>query len=157
MRTLVSIFQFFCNHNGVVSSCQVDHWNCSVPSNLQFQESYQSKSQFWESIWSVWKNKMRIKVLESTNSLIIFSKEHGINKHIQRVCDFFDYHNEDFNLWQNFLLLVWSIAICSIKVAQQILVATWLAHSFNHPSSIPPTMIATKPIQVTLHHSKLPI
>jgi hypothetical protein len=102
---------------------------------------------------------MRIKVLESTNSLIIFSKEHGINKHIQRVCDFFDYRNEDFSLWQNFLLLVWSIAICSIKVAQivQILVASWLAHSFNHLSSIPPTMIATQPIQVALHHSKLPI
>jgi hypothetical protein len=102
---------------------------------------------------------MRINILESTNSLIIFLEEHGINKHIPREHDFFYHRNEKFSLWQNFLLLVWSIATCSIKVAQlvQILVATWLAHSFNHPSSIPPTKIATQPIQVALHHSKLPI
>ncbi len=102
---------------------------------------------------------MRIKVLESTNSLIIFSEEDGINKYIARGCDFFHYRNEEFNLQQNFLLLVWSIATCSVKVAQlvQILVATWQAHSFNHSSSIPPTKIATQPIQVALHCSKLPI
>jgi hypothetical protein len=76
---------------------------------------------------------MRIKVLENTNYLIIFLEEHGINKHIRREFDFFDSHNEEFNLWQNFLLLVSSIATCYVKVVQlvQILVATWLAHSFN--------------------------
>jgi hypothetical protein len=76
---------------------------------------------------------MRIKVLKNTSSLIIFLEEHGINKQIRRGCDFFNSHNEEFNLWQNFLLLVWSIATCYVKVAElvQILVATWLAHSLN--------------------------
>jgi hypothetical protein len=73
---------------------------------------------------------------------------------------FFHCHGEELNLWQNFLLLIWSIANFCVKVAQfvQSFTHTWLVHSLKHPFlSLAPTKNSTQPTQVTLNHSlKLP-
>jgi hypothetical protein len=65
---------------------------------------------------------------------------------------FFDCQGEELSSCQSFLLLVWSIATCCIKVAQlvQSLAATWFTHSINHASPIPQIKEVAKPTQVLL-------
>jgi hypothetical protein len=62
---------------------------------------------------------------------------------------FFDCRGEELSLCQLFLLLVWSIATCCIKVAQlvQSLVVTWFTHSKNQASPIPQVEVVAKPNQ----------
>jgi hypothetical protein len=63
-------------------------------------------------------------------------------------------HGEELSLWQNFLLLIWSIAIFCVKAAQfiQSFIHTWLVQSLKHPSSsLTPTKNSTQPTQVTLN------
>ncbi len=64
------------------------------------------------------------------------------------------------DLWQSFLLLMWSIATFCMKVGRFVLnlVATWLAHSFKHPTSISFTKNVTQPPQLLVFHNlALPI
>lgn len=50
---------------------------------------------------------------------------------------FFYYHGGEFNLWQNFFLLILFVATFCVKVAElvQSFVHTWSVHSLKHPSS----------------------
>ncbi len=65
---------------------------------------------------------------------------------------FFDCRGEELRLCQSFLLLVWSIATCCIKVGQlvQSLAAPWFTQSINHASPIPQVEVVAKPTQVSL-------
>jgi cytochrome c oxidase subunit IV len=74
---------------------------------------------------------------------------------------FFDYFgDQEFSLWQKKLLLVWSIAICCVKVAQFVhtLASTWLAYFLNHHLLIPPLEIGAQPTQMPIRcNQKTPI
>jgi hypothetical protein len=68
---------------------------------------------------------------------------------------FFYCQGENKDLWQNFLLLMWSIVTFCMKVGRfvQNLVTTWLAHSFKHPTSISFTKNVAQPPQLLVCHN----